>query len=703
LNTEQLDAVKTTNGAVLVIAGAGSGKTKALTYRIAYLLDQKLAYPNEILAVTFTNKASEEMKKRVRAIITNKALTDPKAQLSIPFMGTFHSICVKILRMEARNLGMNPNFVIYDSDDQIDAVKDVMLSLNLSVKEFNPKAIHSYISSSKNELVGPDDYIQYAQGYFQLVVAKVYPLYQKLLDESNAMDFDDLIFNVIKAFRKDPKLLEKYQKLFKYVLVDEYQDTNRAQYTLISMLSQKYGNICVVGDEDQSIYKFRGSDIRNILNFEKDYPKAKTIKLEQNYRSTKTILNVANNVIRHNSERRDKKMWTENIEGELVNVYLAESEKDEAWWIVKQIDKLRKENDTESVAVLYRTNAQSRNIEEALLKGGYPYKLVGGFRFYERKEVKDLIAYLRVINNPKDTLSLSRIINTPRRGIGKKSLDLLTEKSTLSECKAGELLLDPEKRDLLDPKLIAFSELLSDLVKKSNEVKVDELLKYLLEKTDFIKHIDDGTEEAKNRIENVKELTSVTAKYANLEARDSLNEFLSEIALIEASEEDTDKEEGNSLITLMTVHAAKGLEFDHVFIIGMEEGLFPHSRAFVDPSEMEEERRLAYVAVTRAKKNLSIIHAESRLYFGNRQANPASRFIEDIPDELIKKLSYEDELIGNLSNRDSYTSGYPNKYGNQSKYESKKSLGDDWSGWGEGDDLTSTKKNSNGDKYGNFI
>jgi len=671
LNKEQQRVVTTLEGPLLVLAGAGSGKTKALTFRIANILHEKLAHESEILALTFTNKAAGEMKARISALLSRGV--NVKAERSLPFMGTFHSICVKILRVEGKHIGISQNFIIYDTEDQLDTLKDAMSKLNISPKEFNPRAVLSSISSCKNELITPSDYLRIAQGYFQLTVSKIYPLYQKLLFESNALDFDDLIFKSVELFRDNKEVLNKYQHIFKYILVDEYQDTNHCQYELIKLLAKGHNNICVVGDEDQSIYGFRGSDIRNILNFEKDYPKVVVIKLEQNYRSTKNILSTANSIIKHNSERKDKKMWTENKDGELITLYTAENEKDEAFYIVKQIDQILGNNPHDTLAVLYRTNAQSRNMEEALLKAGYPYKLVGGMRFYERKEIKDIIAYLRLIQNQKDTLSLIRIINTPRRGIGPKVVEGLSDKAIELKCKPGELFL---KEDVeLDKKIRSFSLLLKSFIEKSKELNVVDLLKYVLDRTEYIKYIDDGTDEAKSRIENIRELGTVASRYISLKPEDSLREFLSDISLIETEEEKRKEEGKTSNITLMTIHAAKGLEFDHVFVIGMEEGLFPHTRSFLDPSEMEEERRLAYVAVTRARKKLSLLHADSRLYFGQRQANPISRFIEDIPKEFLDVKDYEDFVQKSFTkSKSDYTI-----------------TSDDWAGWDEND------------KFGNYI
>lgn len=696
LNEKQKEAVVTTDGPVLVLAGAGSGKTKALTFRIANIIDKKLANFDELLAVTFTNKAAGEMKERVMKIITDKNIK------MIPYMGTFHSICVKILRIDGYRVGISDNYVIYDTDDCKNIVKDIFIKNNISTKEFNTSAIHSTISSLKNELITDMDYRSIAQGYFQEKVAEIYPEYQKELRANNAVDFDDLIMKVVELFENHKDILQKYQNRFKYIMVDEYQDTNKAQYKLIKYLAQKYENICVVGDEDQSIYKFRGSDISNILNFEKDFPKAKIIKLEQNYRSTQTILNAANGIIKANKERRDKKMWTANGEGERIVKYMAEDEKDEGKYITEIASDIVRINninrnlgvDIETIAVLYRTNAQSRSIEENFIKSGISYKLVGGIKFYERREIKDLIAYLRVMGNPKDNISLQRIINTPKRGAGKKIMDELYEMTQKFRLSFGEILTvksfinseneensdlsvdeiddNAKKESKLTQKKTIISDsiileivqsaskdlqnliaLFSDIRSNSFTLNIKEYIKYILNKVNYIEYISDGSNEAEGRLENIKELLSVAENYNNLSPKESLKKFLEDLALIEQdNKKDKDKEVE---VTLMTVHASKGLEFDHVFIAGMEESLFPHSRSLTDSSEMEEERRLAYVAVTRAKQKLHILHSESRLYFGARQANDASRFINDIPEAHIEMKFYDGGSGKNLKNSNKFS------------------------------------------------
>lgn len=691
LNQEQRLAVETIEGPILMLAGAGSGKTKALTYRIANILEQYKAQPDEILAVTFTNKAAGEMKERVIAAIKNKANGN-----DLFYMGTFHSICVKILRRDGYLIGVEPNFVIYDTDDSLALIKEVFNKLNLSPKEINPNTVQSIISSAKNELITPREYINIASGFFQLAVARIYPEYQKALTLNNAVDFDDLIMKTIQLMRESPETLEKYQRKFKYIMVDEYQDTNHAQYILVNLFAKLSQNICVVGDEDQSIYKFRGSDIRNILNFERDYPNAKMIKLEQNYRSTQTILKAANEVIKKNTQRRDKKMWTSNNSGDNVTIYHAETEKDEGNFIVERIKEIRDQSPkinnaeewgkapfhVESIAVLYRTNAMSRNIEEAFIKNGIPYKLVGGTKFYERREIKDILAYLRVLQNPKDNLSLFRIINTPRRAVGKKIIDELQMLCEDHKCNFGELLTSSVQlktvskakktstkksktnqsvmfeqtpveensksvsRDITASKPIQnLIQLFTEIYKKTEELHVAELIKYIINRIGYIEYLDDGTDDAQSRIENLQELMSVAIKYEDLTPKGSLEKLLEDLALIEQEDaknkKDKDKDRNLAPVTLMSVHASKGLEFDTVFIAGMEESIFPHSRSLSDADELEEERRLAYVALTRAKRKLYIIHSQNRTYFGSKQTNARSRFLEDIPEELIDAKEFD--------------------------------------------------------------
>lgn len=629
LNKEQFQAVTTTEGPLLVLAGAGSGKTRVLTFRMAYILAKGLATPEEILAVTFTNKAAGEMKERI-----SKLLSSGESNVYLPWAGTFHSICVKVLRKDGYRLGLNQNFSIYDSNDQLDVTKQAMGKLGISTKDVNPRAIHSHISSAKNELIDADSYAMSAQGYFQQQVASVYAAYQNILRENNAVDFDDLLFYVVDLFRQYPSVLEEYQLRFKYILVDEYQDTNHAQYKIVDMLAKKYRNLCVVGDDDQSIYAFRGATIKNILNFERDYKDATVIKLEQNYRSTKVILDAAYEVVSKNTSRTDKRLWTDKDGGDRIIVYTAKDEKDEAKWAVKQINELiQNGSNIEEMAVLYRTNAQSRALEEAFIKSAIRYRIIGGFRFYDRMEIKDSLAYLRLIFNLDDDTALRRIINTPKRGIGAKTQqDIFNEASAKGKSTAKYLI---ENADQITHKsLRQFARLLKSLVSAAEELVVSELIDKVLSESGYFKSLQDGSTENEQRIENLKELLSVASKYDELEPQAGLRSFLEEVALLEGAPD----EEDDSAVTMMTVHAAKGLEFEHVFLVGMEEGLFPHSRVFTDPKELEEERRLAYVAITRAKHNLYIIHADSRLYFGSRQQNLISRFIEDIPNNLREHL-----------------------------------------------------------------
>ncbi len=646
LNPQQKEAVIHEGGPLLILAGAGSGKTKVLTYRIAYLLEKGLAQPNEILSVTFTNKAAKEMKIRIAQIMG-------KSASSLSWMGTFHSICVKILKNEGHYVGLDKKFTIYDIADQLDSIKEAMDKLMISKKDFNPNAIHSFISSAKNELITAEEYPLHAEGYFQEVVAKVYPLYQKLLKENNAVDFDDLIMKTVQLMQKEEKVLEKYQNLFKYILVDEYQDTNKAQYVLIYLLAKKNQQLTVVGDDDQSIYAFRGATIRNILEFERDFPNTKVIKLEQNYRSTQKILDASYNVISQNRARKDKRLWTENAKGDNVILYQGLDEKDEAYWVTDRIKTLVNDGiSPEEIVILYRTNAQSRGMEEAFLRAGQPYRIIGNVRFYERKEIKDLMAYLRVIYNPKDDLSLKRIINVPRRGIGPKLISETEELAYNQEKSLIEYIVgfDPndENIDLLaleqndDPNLPnnlnKFRKLLIELYKQSAKLNVVQLMKIILELSGYLDWLNDGTSENEARIENIKELVSVASKYQDMAPSESLAAFMDEVSLIEQESKETDGDEEK--VTLMTIHSAKGLEFDYVFLVGMEEGIFPHSRSYTDTTQLEEERRLAYVAITRAKKKLFMTHAESRLFFGSRQNNLISRFAEDIPEELVDFETY---------------------------------------------------------------
>lgn len=633
LNNPQLQAVTTTDGPVLVLAGAGSGKTKALTYRIAYILDSGLAGAYNILAMTFTNKAAGEMKERVQKLLDSSQTSLVK---NLFWMGTFHSICVKILKKHGSKVGLGTNFSIYDSNDQQMAMKEAMKRCDISIKEFNPNAIRSYISSAKNELIDEQTYQSYASGYFQQVVSELYPMYQKILRENNAVDFDDLLLLVVELFKQNPDILSEYQEQFRYILVDEYQDTNTAQYHIVKLLAQKHRNICCVGDDDQSIYAFRGATIKNILNFEKDYPESVVIKLEQNYRSTKTILEASYQVISKNESRKDKKLWTENTDGEKIHIYTAKHEIEEAGFVIKTIQDLSDSMQYRDMAILYRTNAQSRNLEEAFLQAGIPYKIVGGMRFYERKEIKDIISYLRCIFNPKDLTSLERIINVPKRGIGLKTVQELIAKAGSCNLSPLEYLFE-HLQEVDNLKVKNFGMIMYNLKNKIEGLKLSEFIEYLLDTTGYIKMLQDGSLENESRIENLKELLSVASKFDHESGVDALEHFLDEVSLLEDFEKQQEDQVDTNRVTLMTIHASKGLEFEVVFVVGAEENLFPHSNSIVDQKDLEEERRLAYVAITRAKNKLYMTHASQRTYFGSVQNNPVSRFVLDIPEELVFK------------------------------------------------------------------
>lgn len=636
LNPEQRKAVETTEGQVLILAGAGSGKTNTLMHRLAYLLDKKLATPEQLLVVTFTNKAAQEMKERVGRLVG--------MNLRVPWMGTFHSICAKILRHDGHHLGYSPSFTIYDTNDQLDVIKTVYDRLGINVKDIKPQMVLSFISQAKNELVTPQEYAGFAQGYFQQAVAQIYPKYQEHLKASNALDFDDLLVQTVRLFQTVPDVKKYYQQLFKYIMVDEYQDTNHVQYMMINLLAQGHMNIACVGDDDQSIYAFRGATIRNILEFERDYPKAVIIKLEQNYRSTQSILDASHQVISKNQDRKAKKLWTDKEGGYKITVYTAENEFDEGRFIAKKINELiRSGESAKEMAVLYRTNAQSRSLEEQFLREGIDYKVVGGTKFYERKEVKDILAYLRILYNPQDESSVKRIINIPKRGIGAKTISDLSTNAANSHTSLIEYLL-ANKSDL--PSGVQdFARLVDNLRVAASEMNIIDLINEIISQTGYLKMLQDGTSENESRIENIKELISVAAKFAELPPEAGLSEFLTEVSLFQDSNDNEESER----VTLMTVHAAKGLEFAHVFVAGMEEGLFPHSRVYTDPRELSEERRLAYVAITRAKSKLYLTHADSRTYFGRNQSNMVSRFIEDINSELLEKRSY---LAGDFADGD---------------------------------------------------
>ena len=592
LNPEQQKAVLHTEGPLIVLAGAGSGKTRVLTYRVVYLMAEKNIHPDAILMVTFTNKAAAEMKERIHNFISTR--TDmPTGDL--PWIATFHAMCAKILRIEGGNLGFSQKFTIYDSQDQVDAIKHAMAKLNLSTKDFKPYSVHSVISQAKNELIAAEEYVSFARGHFQETVAKIYPVYQTILKENDALDFDDLILYTIKLFRENEQILQKYQNRFRYIHIDEYQDTNRAQYILTKLLSAKWRNICVVGDFSQSIYSWRGADYRNLMKFKEDYVNAETFPLSQNYRSTQKILDGASTVIAKNTSHPVLKLWTENPDGEEIEIYEAVNEQDEADFIIRRAADMGFKN-FHTIAVLYRTNAQSRVIEEAFLHHGIPYVLIGGTRFYDRKEVKDVLSYLRLIENPKDMVAYKRA-----EKLGKGRL----------------------------AKFLAYS---SEVEEKKDDMETIDLLDGVTKATGYLELYDEDVEEDRQRIENIKELRSVAM------AHPSLTDFFENAALVE-QEQLSKTAEGTkkNAITLMTMHAAKGLEFPVVFLIGMEEGLFPHSRSLMDKSELEEERRLCYVGMTRAKEKLYLTYARRRLFFGQKTTNTVSRFVLELPEHVISE------------------------------------------------------------------
>jgi len=615
LNQQQIEAVTFGDGPLLILAGAGSGKTRALTYRAAYLILEKSISPDSILLLTFTNKAAGEMKDRIQKLLTTNhqsPITNHQppyaasnaASRQLPLAGTFHSFCAKILRIEGSLLGISSDYVIYDESDQTEAIKEVIKKLNLSIKDYKPAAVLNAISQAKNELISELEYPQYCRSSWTKTVAEIYLDYQKLLRHNQAVDFDDLIFKVVDLFKKFPEILGKYQNKYRYFLIDEYQDTNHAQYVLTKLLSQRYRNLTVVGDASQSIYGFRGANFRNLTNLKSDFSELKIINLEQNYRSTQTILEVAYSVISHNTSHPILKLWTNNQKGEKVYLYEAKSEISEAEFIVNKISRLFDEHRLSDFAVLYRTNAQSRVIEEIFLHAGIPYALVGGTRFYQRKEIKDVLAYLRLLTNPKDTVSYSRAEKA-----GKARL---------------ESLLNWAKKICQENKKISESFTTTDLL--------DETLRA----TGYLELYDPKDEVELARLENIKELRSVALQFPQL------NSFLENVALIE-QEQMPDKpvfdSEKKEAVILMTLHAAKGLEFPIVFIVGMEEGLFPHSRALMDRNELEEERRLCYVGITRAKEKIFLTYTRKRLYFGLRSENEISRFIQDIPEDLLESTN----------------------------------------------------------------
>ncbi len=636
LNSAQQEAVLHTEGPLLILAGAGSGKTRVLTHRIAYMIGEGGVHPANILAITFTNKAAREMRERVDRLVEEHA--------EEIWVSTFHSCCARILRRDIDKIGFDRSFVIYDYPDQQTVVKDCLRELNINDKNFPPKSVLEMIGKAKDELIEPSTYSSMYGGDFKMgKVAQIYGLYQKKLRQNNALDFDDIIMYTIKVFLDNPQILEYYQRKFKYILVDEYQDTNTAQYSLISLLAQKSKNLCVVGDDDQCVYRWRGANIRNILDFEKEFKGCKVIKLEQNYRSTRTILNAANGVIQNNTGRKAKSLWTDNPEGNSIHLYQGINEHDEAAFISGQIKRLS-ETDGRSYkdfAVLYRVNAQSRVIEDMLMKEGIPYKIVGGLRFYDRKEIKDIIAYLRVIQNPADNISLKRIINVPKRGIGETTVSKAEEIANRRGCSIFAVISSAGEISELQraaAKLHNFELLISRFRAMKESMRVSDIIEEIGIQSGILKELEqEDTPESRTRIENIRELISVALEFEQREDTEStLEGFLENISLV-ADIDSVDPEADN--IMLMTLHSAKGLEFPVVFIAGLEEGVFPGYRAMVDEAEVEEERRLCYVGITRAREKLFMTNAHSRTLFGNTTYNKASRFIKEIPGHLTTGLN----------------------------------------------------------------
>ncbi|MFC1915817.1 ATP-dependent helicase [Chloroflexota bacterium] len=638
LNPAQREAVEAISGPVLILAGPGSGKTRVITHRIAYLIKVCGVSPRRIMAVTFTNKAAREMAERLHRLVSGAV-----GDLTV---GTFHAICARILRREGKTISVNSGFVIYDNEDQLSLIKRGLQGIGLDPKQYAPRKIQSAISSAKSCLLTPADYLQHSRSYFEEVVQRVYERYQQLLTESNALDFDDLLMKVVHLFRENPQILSRYQSRYLHLQVDEFQDTNLVQYELMKQLAGKFRNICVVGDPDQSIYSWRFADLRNILNFEKDYPEAKVVLLEQNYRSTKMILETASHIISANQQRKPKDLWTENEPGVLPEVVETYTEQEEAQYVVNEVENLVSQGEFKpgDCAIMYRTNAQSRVLEEAFIRYGVPYKLVAGTRFYERREVKDIIAYLRLIQNPYDSVSLLRIINIPQRGIGQRSLSELSQwaKSRgVSEYQALRLIAERKEGEAAESQfpfnaratraLASFTGVMEELIARSRELNLVELFDLVIERSGYREYILSQTD-GEERWENVLELRTVVKEYGNLAPVEGLTAFLEGVALVS----DVDGLEASiDAITLITLHQAKGLEFPVVFIVGMEDGILPHIRSFDDPEQMEEERRLCYVGVTRAKRRVYLVRAFRRSLMGSSTVNRPSRFLQDIPPHLI--------------------------------------------------------------------
>jgi len=646
LNPAQREAVEAIKGPVLILAGPGSGKTKVITHRVAYLIGACGVSPNNIMAVTFTNKAAREMKDRLEQLLGQavEALT----------LGTFHAICARILRREGKAIGLDSSFVIYDEEDQLSLVKQALEELNLDPKQYAPRALRSAISSAKSRLINPEDYAQRVSSYFEEIVHRVYQNYQQSLSEGQAVDFDDLLMKTAQLFQHHPQILNKYQKKYVHILVDEFQDTNVVQYMLMKNLAGKYRNLCVVGDPDQSIYSWRFADLRNILSFEKDYSEAKVVFLEQNYRSTKTILEVASNIISANLQRKPKKLWTENEDGASVTFIESYNAEEEAQSVVNEIERLvgQEQISLKDYAVMYRVNAQSRVLEETFLRYGVPYRLVGGTRFYQRREVKDIIAYLRLIHNTQDNVSFARIINVPVRGIGHRTLSQLQSWAKDHKLSFFDAMKQVSTEKILPQRisqaLAGFNTVMAELITQSSELSLSALLDKVLEHTRY-KEYTLNKEDGDDRWENIIELRSVASEYDDLNPEEALAAFLEKVSLVSDIDE---LDEKSDAVTLITLHQAKGLEFPVVFIIGLEEGILPHRKSFDDPEQMEEERRLCYVGITRAKERLYLLRSYRRSLFGGSTANPPSRFLQDIEPHLISSRGLWDESSTPIINAD---------------------------------------------------
>jgi DNA helicase II / ATP-dependent DNA helicase PcrA len=632
LNPSQLQAVTAPDGPLLVFAGAGSGKTRVLTYRIAHLIRSGRAHPDQILAVTFTNKAAREMRARIETLVG-------PGQAPV-WMGTFHSICGRILRRDGHLIGINRSYVIYDEADRLAAVKRTMQKLNLDEKKFPPQAIAGRISHAKNELLGPNEFAAQAEDYFSEIVSRVYPIYDQLLRDASALDFDDMLLIAARLFREDASALQKWQDRFQHILVDEYQDTNKVQYVLIQLLAEQHRNLCVVGDDDQSIYSFRGADVRNILSFERDFPEATIVKLEQNYRSTQHILDAAHAVIQGVPERAEKQLWTDAGAGEKVMLGQVYDEQEEALAVISEVNRLVQQEGLalNDIAVLYRTNAQSRALEEAMVRQNVPYKLIGGVRFYERREIKDALAYLRVIFNPADVIAFRRIVNVPRRKIGDRTIAVIEAAAATRGVAVGDMIGDPSAIGGIGPAgaeaLADFRDLIDGLRAEMAEKPLQDVIGEMLVRSGIQRMVDDGTDEGAERWQNLLEFKGLASEYAGMSGPEALAQFLEDTALVS----DVDSlDESKPGLTLITLHMVKGLEFPVVFMVGMEEGLLPHLRAIEEPGGIDEERRLCYVGMTRAMRRLYLFHAFRRHLFGVANLNMPSRFLSELPEAILQR------------------------------------------------------------------